>query len=250
MSAEAYLCGSCVSLSERADGSEPCPSCGSSSYAEVADDHIVGFSAHSFPCPGCFRADRPVFFRGWSRVWGLLFWVSEQRRAAYLCRDCAQRETITSLLFTAILGWWSIPSFLFYAPRATYFNWRSVFASPAEPGEWGAIPLEEFLYDLKSEAQQEPVVDDIDDSPLRFLSHSEQQLVLRCSGLYELLEVPRTADASAIKAAYRAKAKAYHPDATGPDPHAVHVMVEINQAWEVLGTPKLRAAYDWLEEHR
>lgn len=244
------MCGSCLSLSQRGSSSDPCPTCGSTSYAEVsADDHIIGFSSHSLPCPGCFRPDQPVVFRGWSRVWGLLFWASEQRRAAYLCRNCAQRETIASLLFTALLGWWSIPSFFFYGPRATYFNWRSVFTPPAYPGDWGAISVEEFLHDMRRESQ-EPVVDGIEDSPLRFLSASEQELVLRSSGLYELLEVARSSNESEIRAAYRAKAKAYHPDVTGPDPHSVNLMVEINQAWEVLGSHKLRQAYDWLEENR
>jgi curved DNA-binding protein CbpA len=58
--------------------------------------------------------------------------------------------------------------------------------------------------------------------------------------LYEVLQVRRGADAEVIRAAYRALARANHPDFGGsPDR-----MARINDAWAVLGNPERRAAYD------
>lgn len=58
---------------------------------------------------------------------------------------------------------------------------------------------------------------------------------------YVLLGVPDTAPPAAIKAAYRARILHAHPDkATGNTATAA----ALNRAWEVLGDPRTRAAYD------
>jgi curved DNA-binding protein CbpA len=60
---------------------------------------------------------------------------------------------------------------------------------------------------------------------------------------YAVLRVPRSADRHAIRAAYRALARLYHPDLATSD--AAHrQMVEINRAWAVLGDPATRAEWD------
>ncbi|KAF8031762.1 hypothetical protein BT93_D0854 [Corymbia citriodora subsp. variegata] len=60
--------------------------------------------------------------------------------------------------------------------------------------------------------------------------------------LYEILRVREDASAGEIKAAYRALAKAYHPDAAreadGRD------FIEIHSAYETLSDPAARAVYD------
>lgn len=58
--------------------------------------------------------------------------------------------------------------------------------------------------------------------------------------LYEVLQVRRGADAEVIRAAYRALARANHPDFGGSPER----MARINDAWAVLGNPERRAAYD------
>ena len=63
---------------------------------------------------------------------------------------------------------------------------------------------------------------------------------------YRVLQVDASADSGAIRAAYRALAAVYHPDHAGADGESR--MREINAAWEVLGDPQRRAAYD--TEHR
>ncbi len=60
------------------------------------------------------------------------------------------------------------------------------------------------------------------------------------SDLYAVLQVAPLAEPEVIKAAYRALARKHHPDAGGDE----HRMAAINGAWDILGRPDLRAAYD------
>jgi len=60
---------------------------------------------------------------------------------------------------------------------------------------------------------------------------------------YEVLGVPRDADETAVKSAYRRLARQYHPD-VNKLPDAEDRLKEINEAYEVVGDPDKRAAYD------
>ena len=60
---------------------------------------------------------------------------------------------------------------------------------------------------------------------------------------YKILQVDAEAEDEVIVAAYRRLARKYHPDvAAGPE--AAARMSAINAAWEVIGEPARRAAYD------
>jgi curved DNA-binding protein CbpA len=61
------------------------------------------------------------------------------------------------------------------------------------------------------------------------------------SNLYEILEVPRDADAVTIKRAYKRKAQVVHPDKNGGDDTAFH---QVALAYEVLIDPERRDRYD------
>lgn len=59
---------------------------------------------------------------------------------------------------------------------------------------------------------------------------------------YKTLQVDSEAEDEVITAAYRRLARKYHPDTAGPE--AAPRMAAINAAWEVLGDPTRRAAFD------
>src|SRR5512134_3314129 len=60
---------------------------------------------------------------------------------------------------------------------------------------------------------------------------------------YKVLQVDPEAEAEVIRAAYRRLARKYHPDLTSSI-EAADRMAAINAAWELIGKPVSRAAYD------
>ena len=62
---------------------------------------------------------------------------------------------------------------------------------------------------------------------------------------YKTLQVDPEAEDEVIAAAYRRLARKYHPDSTGgSDAGAAARMAGLNAAWEVIGDPVRRAAFD------
>ncbi len=61
---------------------------------------------------------------------------------------------------------------------------------------------------------------------------------------YEVLGVAKNASAKDIKSAYRKLAKKHHPDQNPDDPKAKDRFAAANQAYEILGDEKSRAAFD------
>jgi DnaJ-class molecular chaperone len=61
---------------------------------------------------------------------------------------------------------------------------------------------------------------------------------------YEVLGVSKNASAKDIKAAYRKLAKKHHPDQNPDDSKAKDRFAQANQAYEILGDEKQRAAFD------
>jgi hypothetical protein len=221
----------------------------------VRGGYLAQFPADSVPCPGCGSTDRPLVVRGWVRLIGFLWWAREARASGYVCERCSRGETTKTLFLNALLGWWSIPSIFFYGWRATYLNWRSIWAPPAQPHEWGAISGAEFASELR-EARERAVRDAaqqwlMQDTPLGELNETQLALVLEARDLYELLGVDREADVKTIRGAYRKQSKESHPDLhQGTARESTELMIRLNKAWEVLRSPEMRCAYDWLEQQR
>src|SRR6478735_2824556 len=61
---------------------------------------------------------------------------------------------------------------------------------------------------------------------------------------YEVLGVPRSANAAAIKSAYRKRAKKHHPNSNKNDPKAAERFAELNTANEILGDEDKRKQFD------
>ena len=61
---------------------------------------------------------------------------------------------------------------------------------------------------------------------------------------YDILGVDRSADAAALKSAFRKRAMQYHPDRNKDDPNAEAKFKEVNEAYEILSDDQKRAAYD------
>jgi len=63
---------------------------------------------------------------------------------------------------------------------------------------------------------------------------------------YQILGVSKSADAAAIKKAYRQLARKYHPDVNKDNPEAEARFKDINEAHQVLSDPEKRKKYDQL----
>src|SRR6201989_2303412 len=61
---------------------------------------------------------------------------------------------------------------------------------------------------------------------------------------YEVLGVPRSANAAAIKSAFRKLAKKHHPDSNKGDPKAAARFAELNTANEILADEDKRKQFD------
>jgi curved DNA-binding protein CbpA len=62
--------------------------------------------------------------------------------------------------------------------------------------------------------------------------------------LYRILGLRPDADIAKIRAAYRKLAKRFHPDVNATDAGAEQRIKAINRAYQVLGAPEARTAYD------
>src|SRR6202044_3693201 len=61
---------------------------------------------------------------------------------------------------------------------------------------------------------------------------------------YDVMGVPRNANAAAIKSAFRKLAKKHHPDANKNDPKAAARFAELNSANEIIGDEDKRQQFD------
>jgi DnaJ domain len=248
-----FVCSACA---KPADSGPLCLSCGSTALLRASNESVVELPVGSRRCDRCDAVDKPLRFRGSVRLRGLGWRVREDRLGGYLCAPCARRQALSSLIYSAVLGWWSAPSLFFHGWRATYQNCRSLRTWPRHPDRWGALNVAELIEPVRAQreaAQEEdrPVEPSIvAQSSLHSLSKFERALVTSSYGLYEVLGAHRSATKSQLRSAYRARCKETHPDLTDGTPTATEAMARLNRAWEILRSQKLRAAYDWLESER
>jgi DnaJ-class molecular chaperone len=111
--------------------------------------------------------------------------------------------------------------------------------------------IRELLEASASGAYGDPDLEDdaaFEGSPLADLTFTERHVVHHVERPYEALGIALHATQAEVRTAFREKAKASHPDINPGDASAAARMLEVNQAYEVLGNPKLRAAFDWLQK--
>lgn len=249
-----WICGSCGTPTDTSG--DTCQACGAPDMmVTVRNGYLAEFPADSIACPSCGSTERPLVFRGWVRLRAFLYWAREHRSSAYLCEPCARAETTKALLLSALLGWWSFPSLFFYGWRAIYLNWRSIWAPPSAPHDWGAISASEFTSNAREAREQ--ALNEVDEdwlrteTPLGALSEMQVALVLEANDLYDLLRVEPDANVDTIRRAYRARCKESHPDLHGTTARdSTEAMIRLNEAWEILRSPEMRRAFDWLEQQR
>ena len=71
----------------------------------------------------------------------------------------------------------------------------------------------------------------------------------RMKDFYEILGVEETADAAAIKKAYRGLARKYHPDKNPDDKESERKFKEIQEAYEILSDSEKRKKYDAMKKN-
>jgi hypothetical protein len=128
-----------------------CPACGAAGLAEVRAGALVSIPRSNWRCDSCEGQDRALVFRGTRRVAALVWFIRIRLVAGYWCEKCASRKTGMSLLYTGFVGWWGFFGAFYWAPRATYENWRAVWKPPRKPLKWGAIPVEVVASALEKE---------------------------------------------------------------------------------------------------
>jgi hypothetical protein len=241
----------CAACGTSYQDSTECPNCGRTAPVEVVNGYVTGFGSGTVPCAGCGSTDEPLLFRGWSRLLSFFIWARDMRMGGYVCASCARKQTAIALTVTSVFGWLSFPSWFFYGWRSTYLNWRSVFAMPPRPNDWGAMSAAEFM-DAMQVAQEEAFaeVEDwvLSESPLGRLTEEELRTVMTADDIYAVLGVDHDATHDELRTAYRRRSKEAHPDLRNGS-GSVEDMIRINQAWEVLRDTRLREAYDWADEN-
>ena len=199
------------------------------------------------PCQACFENERELKFRYYRRVLGLLIMDQIWGEAGYFCAGCRRVRFARNMAFTLVLGWWGLFALFFRNPYAILVNVWALFAPPF-PAELGAMNASDIRRATEDAERDQRLADVYMRMPewIESLSEDDLRRVLAPVDYYAVLGVDDTASHAEIKGAWRAQAKASHPDRIGPEGH--ERMVAIGDAWEVLGDERLRHAFDHREE--
>ncbi len=239
------LCTACLHVDDRKV--EHCPSCGGEDFAKLnGKGDVVAIPAGAMPCQDCLQNDRDLKLRYYRRVTAMLFVDHIHGAAGYFCASCRRRQFGRHFGLTLLLGWWGIFAFWLRNPYAILVNLWALFAPPFGAANFGAINVNEIRADAGEDQRLEDLYMQMPSWFAR-LDESELDLILTERDYYGLLRVSRTASSEEVKTAWRGQVKRHHPDtATAPGAH--ERMVEINDAYKVLGDERLRHAYDHRDE--
>jgi hypothetical protein len=147
------FCLACGWTGDRAPAG--CPACGAPSLARTLRGALVSIPRSNGRCDSCGGQDRALVFRGTRRVAALVWFVRMRLVAGYWCEKCAHKKTAMSLLYTGLVGWWGFFGAFYWAPRATYENWRAVWRPPRKPLKWGALAVADVALALENQRAAE-----------------------------------------------------------------------------------------------
>ncbi|KAL8828770.1 MAG: hypothetical protein Q9170_006451, partial [Blastenia crenularia] len=133
-----------------------------------------------------------------------------------------------------------------YCTDALKLNPHSLYGLIAQSHrQMDAEEFEAAVQTLKLASEQHPSAQQI--QPLLQKAHVQLKRS-KTKDYYKVLNVPNDADERQIKRAYRTLTKQYHPDKTTaqgvPKEEGEKKMAAINEAYEVLSDPELRARFD------
>jgi hypothetical protein len=239
------LCTNCLHDDDRKV--EHCPACGGDQFAKLNGKGFVVTlpPGAGMPCQGCFEPGRALKLRYYRRVVGMLLADSVYETAGYFCASCRRRQFGKHMGLTLLLGWWGIIALYFRNPFAIVTNLWALGAPPFGAGQVGAMNVNEIRADAREQQQLADVYMSMP-SWFEHIDEDEIELILTERDYYATLRVERAATAHEIKAAWRDQVKRHHPDTAGAGSH--EHMIEINDAYKVLGDERLRHAYDHQDE--
>jgi DnaJ-like protein len=239
------LCTNCLHHDDRKI--EHCPSCGAEEFAKLnSKGYVTELPAGAgMPCQGCLEVGRPLKLRYYRHVVGMAFADRIYGTAGYFCASCRHRQFGKHLGLTLLLGWWGMIALWFRNPYAIVTNLWALAAPPFDAGRLGAMNVNE----IRADAREQQRLADVYTSMPSWFEHIEEdeiELILTDRDYYTTLRIERTAGHHEIKTAWREQVKLHHPDTAGAGSH--DRMVEINDAYKVLGDQRLRHAYDHQNE--
>ena len=243
------LCVTCLHVDDRSVGH--CPSCGESAFAKATKNgDLVAVPAEAgMPCQSCFETERELKLRLLPTGGGHVLHGSHLGGSRLLLRlvsSQALREEHGLHVDSWVVGSLRL---LFRNPYAIVVNLWALARPPFGAGEFGAMNANEIKATAARDQERDQRLADVYmrmPGWMESLTDRDIDRILANVKYYEVLGVTDAASHREVKVAWRELVKTHHPDRAGPEGH--ERLVEINDAWKVLGDERLRHAYDHREE--
>ncbi|WP_374011633.1 hypothetical protein [Pseudoxanthomonas koreensis] len=99
-----------------------------------ADVRLKALQIHGGRCPAC-EGRGPVELRLSYRVWSIVVFTHFSTRSQISCRRCGFKAQLRGLVYSTVLGWWSLPLGVLVTPVQIMRNlWAMVFVpDPQQP---------------------------------------------------------------------------------------------------------------------
>ena len=116
---------------------------------QVAMDRALAIHAGQCPCcSGPGPVDLHFSYRGWSA----LFVSAWESRSRISCRRCGARQQLQAIIYTLLLGWWSIPGILMTIVQVS--RNLAALSHPPDP----SIPTRGFVARVRVQLGAQPLI--------------------------------------------------------------------------------------------